>query len=65
MGVTSSVSLETTKTVEKSVADQTVDGYESVYSCYFNEAEQGGDEVADPEPDQEIGEASADPKNCS
>jgi hypothetical protein len=65
MGVTSSVSLETTKTVEKSVVDETVDGYESVYSCYFNEADQGGGEVADPEPDPQIGETSVNPKDCT
>lgn len=36
MGVTSSVKLETEKTVVKSVVDETIDGYESSYACYFN-----------------------------
>ena len=40
MGVTSSVQLETEKTVVKSVVDETVDGYESAYACYF-EADGG------------------------
>ena len=35
--VTPFVHLETTKTVVKSVIDETVDGYEAAYSCYFND----------------------------
>ena len=33
--VTPFVQLGTTKTVVKSVTDETVDGYEAAYSCYF------------------------------
>lgn len=49
MGVKCSVELATTKTVEKTVSDATVDGYESVYSGYFNAStealEVGGEAV--------------------
>lgn len=34
--VTPFVHLETTKTVVKSVVDETIDGYDAAYSCYFN-----------------------------
>ena len=58
MGVKSSVSLETVKTVEKTVVDQTVEGYESAYGCYFNETTQ----------DQQPAEARSsldDPRSCT
>lgn len=35
--VTPFVQLETTKTVVKSVVDETIDGYEAAYSCYFSD----------------------------
>ena len=38
MGVKCSVELSTEKTVVKSVADATDEGYEVSYSCYFNAA---------------------------
>lgn len=36
MGVKCSVELATTKTVEKTVTDGTVEGYDVAYSGYFN-----------------------------
>jgi len=36
MGVKCSVELSTEKTVVKSVADATDEGYEVSYACYFN-----------------------------
>ncbi len=38
MGVQCSVELSTDKTVVKSVADATTDGYEVSYACYFEAA---------------------------
>jgi len=63
MGVTSSVTLETTKTVVKTVEDQTIEGYESAYSCYFNEATQAPEEPT--EPQARTRDSLDDPKDCT
>ena len=68
MGVKCSVELATTKTVEKTVEDGTVEGYEVAYSGYFNAAEapEGDSEGPDPEAVVTRGVDSLDdPKSCT
>ena len=62
MGVQCSVELATTKTVEKTVTDGTVEGYEVAYSGYFNAAEA----PAEPEATvTRVADSLDDPKSCT
>ena len=65
MGVKCSVELATTKTVEKTVEDGTVEGYEVAYSGYFN-ASEAPEAPAEPEAQVTRGADSLDdPKSCT
>jgi len=49
--VTPTVTLQTTRSVTKTVADATVLGYEAAYACYFNTVvQEPPTRRADPDP---------------
>jgi hypothetical protein len=54
MSCTSTVELQTTRSVSRDVRDETILGYRLTYECYFNS--DGGDQQPPP------GGRSADPK---